>query len=101
MRNGRRVGVGVLGAWLVCSGWLAPPLAAQAGRISYEAFTLPNGLHVLYSEDHSTPIVSVDVWYNASSRYQRPRRSGVAQPFQHMLVAGSAHVNKGEQLQPI
>jgi len=36
---------------------------AQGGRISYEQFTLPNGLHVIYSEDRSTPVVSVDVWY--------------------------------------
>src|SRR2546429_3516190 len=101
MRNGRRVGAGVLGAWLVCGGWLAPPLAAQAGRISYEAFTLPNGLHVLYSEDHSTPIVSVDVWYNAGSRNERPGRSGFAHLFEHMMFEGSAHVKKGEHFQLI
>ena len=35
-------------------------LAAQAGQIRYETFTLPNGLRVIYSEDHSTPIVSVE-----------------------------------------
>ena len=60
--------VGVLGGLLLCGGWLAPGLAAQAGRIAYEAFTLPNGLHVLYSEDHSTPIVSVDEIGRASCR---------------------------------
>jgi len=38
-------------------------LSAQAGRIAFEQFTLPNGLRVIYSEDHSTPVVSVDVWY--------------------------------------
>src|SRR5438094_9807312 len=101
MRNGRRVGVGVLGAWLVCGGWLAPPLAAQAGRIAYEAFTLPNGLHVLYSEDHSTPIVSVDVGYNSGSRKERPGRSGFAHLFEHMMFEGSAHVKKGEHFQLI
>src|SRR5438094_5814727 len=101
MRNGRRVGVGVLGAWLVCGGWLAPPLAAQAGRIAYEAFTLPNGLHVIYSEDHSTPFVSVDVWYNTGSRNERPGRSGFAHLFEHMMFEGSAHVKKGEHFQLI
>src|SRR5437588_2678270 len=101
MRNGRRVGGVCSGAWRVGSGWLAPPLAAQAGRISYEAFTLPNGLHVLYSEDHSTPIVSVDVWYNAGSRNERPGRSGFAHLFEHMMFEGSAHVKKGEHFQLI
>ncbi|HXI33861.1 MAG TPA: hypothetical protein VNH63_07245, partial [Gemmatimonadales bacterium] len=44
------------------------PLAAQSGRITYDTFALANGLRVIYSEDHSTPIVSVDVWYNTGSR---------------------------------
>src|SRR2546430_4248658 len=101
MRNGRRVGVGVLGAGLVCGGWLDPALAAQAGRIAYEAFALPNGLHVLYSEEHSTPIVSVDVWCNAGSRTERPGRSGFAHLFEHMMFEGSAHVKKGEHFQLI
>jgi len=81
----------------------APPAAlpGQAGQISYEAFTLPNGLRVLYSEDHSTPIVSVDVWYNAGSRNERPSRSGFAHLFEHMMFEGSAHVKKGEHFQLI
>src|SRR2546430_2222883 len=101
MRNGGMVGAGVLGVCLVCGGGLAPPAAAQAGRIPYEAFTLPNGLRVLYSEDHSTPIVSVDVWYNAGSRNERPGRSGFAHLFEHMMFEGSAHVKKGEHFQLI
>src|SRR5438445_7091370 len=99
MRSGRSRGVGVLGALLWCGGGLAPALAAQAGRISYEAFTLPNGLHVLYSEDHSTPIVSVDVWYNSGSRNERAGRSGFAHLFEHMMFEGSAHVKKAEHFQ--
>src|SRR2546422_8572220 len=51
-------------------------LAAQAGRISYESFALPNGLRVVYSEDHSTPIVTVDLWYRVGSRNERPGRGG-------------------------
>ncbi|MDP3909011.1 MAG: hypothetical protein Q8Q14_01345 [Gemmatimonadales bacterium] len=30
--------------------------SARAGWIQFEQFTLPNGLQVIYSEDHSTPI---------------------------------------------
>src|SRR5881409_680045 len=80
---------------------LAPPLVGQSGQIPYEAFTLPNGLRVVYSEDHSTPIVSVDVWYNTGSRNERPGRSGFAHLFEHMMFEGSAHVKKGEQFQLI
>ena len=79
----------------------AAPLRGQAGRVSYEAFSLPNGLRVIYSEDHSTPIVSVDVWYNTGSRNERPGRSGFAHLFEHMMFEGSAHVKKGEHFQLI
>jgi len=75
--------------------------AAQQGRIAYEQFTLPNGLRVIYSEDHSTPIASVDVWYDVGSRNERPGRSGFAHLFEHMMFQGSAHVKKSEHLQLI
>jgi zinc protease len=79
----------------------AATLRGQAGQIAYEAFSLPNGLRVIYSEDHSTPIVSVDVWYNTGSRNERPGRSGFAHLFEHMMFEGSAHVKKGEHFQRI
>ena len=75
--------------------------AAQAGAVRYEEFTLPNGLRVITSEDHSTPIVSVDVWYNTGSRNERSGRSGFAHLFEHMMFQGSAHVKKAEHLQLI
>src|SRR5213594_4300467 len=71
----------------------APP---PAGRIAFEQFTLPNGLRVIYSEDHSTPIVTVDVWYEVGSRNERPGRSGFAHLFEHMMFQGSAHIKKAE-----
>jgi predicted Zn-dependent peptidase len=73
--------------------------AAPAGRIAFEQFTLPNGLHVVYSEDHSTPIVSVDVWYDVGSHNERPGRSGFAHLFEHMMFQGSANVKKAEHFQ--
>ena len=101
MRTRRmRVPSWVGGVLLLVAG-VARSLSAQAGHISYEAFALPNGLRVLYSEDHSTPIVSVDVWYNAGSRNERPGRSGFAHLFEHMMFEGSAHVKKGEHFQLI
>ncbi len=75
------------------------PLAAQSGRITYDTFSLANGLRVITSEDHSTPIVAVDVWYNVGSRNERPTRSGFAHLFEHMMFQGSAHVKKAEHFQ--
>jgi len=78
---------------------LVPPLAGQAGRISYDTFSLANGLQVITSEDHSTPVVAVDVWYNTGSRNERIGRSGFAHLFEHMMFQGSAHVKKTEHFQ--
>src|SRR2546428_7505972 len=89
----------VVAGLLLLGAALAPPLLGQSGQISYEVFTLPNGLGVLFWEDHWRPIVSVDVWYNPGARNERPGRSGFAHLFEHMMFEGSAHVKKGEHFQ--
>jgi len=82
-----------------CVALVAALLAVQGGRIGYESFALPNGLRVLYSEDHSTPVVTVDLWYYTGARNERPGRSGFAHLFEHMMFQGSAHVKKSEHFQ--
>jgi predicted Zn-dependent peptidase len=80
---------------------LAAPLGAQAGRVTYDTFSLDNGLRVVYSIDRSTPVVSVDLWYRVGARNERPGRGGFAHLFEHMMFQGSAHVKKGEHFQLI
>jgi predicted Zn-dependent peptidase len=75
--------------------------AQNAGRIPFETYTLPNGLRVVLSEDHSTPVVTVNVWYHVGSANERVRRSGFAHLFEHMMFQGSAHVRKAEHFQRI
>jgi len=70
-----------------------------AGRVPFEQFTLSNGLRVIYSEDRSTPIVTVNLWYEVGSRNERAGRSGFAHLFEHMMFQGSAHVKKAEHNQ--
>ncbi len=73
--------------------------AAAVGEIRYDRFTLPNGLRVVYAEDHTVPVVAVDVWYNVGSRNERPGRTGFAHLFEHMMFQGSAHVAKSAHFQ--
>ena len=42
-------------------------------------------------EDHSTPIVGVNVWYHVGSKNERPGRTGFAHLFEHMIFQGSKH----------
>jgi zinc protease len=72
---------------------LAPVQAAvRPPRLPYNLSVLPNGLKVILSEDHSTPIVHVSVWYHVGSKNERPGRTGFAHLFEHMMFKGSQNV---------
>jgi len=53
---------------------------------------LPNGLTVVLSEDHSTPIVHVELWYHVGSKNERPGLTGFAHLFEHLMFSGSKNV---------
>ena len=56
--------------------------------IKYTQFFLPNGLRVIFHEDHSTPIVGVNLWYHVGSKNETPGRTGFAHLFEHMMFQG-------------
>ena len=60
--------------------------------IPYEKFVLPNGLTLVVHEDHSDPIVHVDVTYHVGSAREEIGKSGFAHFFEHMMFQGSDHV---------
>jgi zinc protease len=60
--------------------------------IPYEEFRLDNGLTVLVHEDHKTPIVAVNIWYHVGSKNEKPRKTGFAHLFEHLMFGGSEHV---------
>ncbi|MEO8880952.1 MAG: pitrilysin family protein [Gemmatimonadaceae bacterium] len=62
-------------------------------------FRLANGLSVTLSEDHTAPIVAVNLWYHVGSANERPGRTGFAHLFEHMLFQGSAHVGANEHFE--
>jgi zinc protease len=57
---------------------------------------LPNGLTVILHEDHSVPLVTVNVWYHVGSARERTGRTGFAHLFEHLMFMGSGHVKPGE-----
>ena len=81
---------------------LAAPAAAQTPaaprkiELAYTQFTLPNGLRVILHEDHSVPMVSVNMWYHVGSARELPQRTGFAHLFEHLMFMGSGHVKPGE-----
>ncbi len=88
-----RAGTALAAAAVVASfAWAALEAAVPPPRLQYEMVTLPNGLRVIFSEDHSTPIVHVSVTYHVGSKNERPGRRGFAHLFEHMMFQGSQNV---------
>ena len=82
--------VAVAGAALV-----APSAAQTAEAIRYETFTLDNGLQFIVHEDHSVPVVHVEVWYDVGSAHEPPGRSGFAHLFEHMMFIQTENLERG------
>jgi zinc protease len=57
--------------------------------IPFTKATLPNGLVVLFSEDHAVPQVAVNISYNVGSRMERGGRTGFAHLFEHLMFMGT------------
>jgi zinc protease len=66
--------------------------------IAFTEYTLPNGLHVILQEDHSTPIVAVSIMYHVGSKNEDPQRTGFAHFFEHLLFEGSDNIKRGEYM---
>jgi len=64
--------------------------------IPYSRYLLPNGLTLIIHEDHSDPIVHVDVMYHVGSDREQEGRSGFAHFFEHMMFQGSEHVGNSQ-----
>ncbi len=60
--------------------------------IPYEKYVLPNGLTVVVHEDHSDPVIHVDITYHVGSAREEIGKSGFAHFFEHMMFQGSDHV---------
>jgi zinc protease len=78
---------------------LALPLGAQSVRV--EHYELPNGLDVVLNEDHSAPLIAVNVWYHVGSKNEVAGRTGFAHLFEHMLFSGSQNVGPNEHFRHV
>jgi zinc protease len=65
-------------------------------EVPHRQFTLPNGLTVILHEDHSAPVVALNVWYHVGSGNERQGRTGFAHLFEHLMFEGSRNVKEGE-----
>ena len=91
-RFARLLTTGALAAAIVLAARGTPEAASRPPRFQYQITTLPNGLTVVLSEDHSTPIVHVNLTYHVGSKNEKPGRTGFAHLFEHLMFKGSKNV---------
>ncbi|MGW8368802.1 MAG: M16 family metallopeptidase, partial [Gammaproteobacteria bacterium] len=75
--------------------------SAEELVIPYSMFELDNGLTVILHEDHSDPLIHVDVTYHVGSAREEIGKSGFAHFFEHMMFQGSENVGDEEHFRII
>jgi zinc protease len=65
-------------------------------EVPLTSYELGNGLKVVLSEDHTSPIAIVGVYYNIGFRIEPKDRTGFAHLFEHMMFQGSKNLGKME-----
>ncbi len=58
--------------------------------------TLDNGLQVILVEDHSAPVVALNIWVRVGSADERDEQWGMAHVHEHMLFKGTERRGVGE-----
>lgn len=74
--------------------------ADEPFKLDFEKFTLSNGLDVILHEDHSLPMVTVNILYHVGSKNESPGRTGFAHLFEHMMFQGTPNY-QGDYIVPI
>ncbi|GBC81133.1 putative zinc protease [bacterium HR10] len=69
--------------------------------LRFQVTTLKNGLRVITHEDHSAPVINLQVWYHVGSKDERPGRTGFAHLFEHLMFKGSKNVAPEEHTELI
>src|SRR6516165_3323281 len=88
----RPLAAAALACTIVVTAFQPSSAASRPPKFQYQITTLPNGLTVVLSEDHSTPIVHVNLTYHVGSKNEKPGRTGFAHLFEHLMFKGSKNV---------
>lgn len=60
--------------------------------VSFERFSLDNGLKVLVHEDPTTSMAVVNILYDVGARDEHPDQTGFAHLFEHLMFGGSINI---------
>jgi zinc protease len=87
------------GVLFVLAGLLSSvPAQDRKPKLDIQRHQLPNGLAMVMVEDHSRPVINLQIWYHVGSKDERPGRTGFAHLFEHMMFRGSKNVGPEEHM---
>ena len=72
--------------------WVIP----SWGNSPIQKHTLDNGLTVILKENHSSPLVSFQMWIKVGSADEQDKKAGITHLIEHMLFKGTAKRKVGE-----
>ena len=87
--------------WLLmlsAAGLVVGTAHAQAPKVAFEKYTLPNGLKVILHQDKTAPVVAVTALYHVGSKNEDTSRTGFAHFFEHLLFEGTENIKRGEYM---
>ena len=68
----------------------------NAQKVTFEEYTLDNGMHVILHQDNTAPVVVTSVMYHVGAKDEQPDRTGMAHFFEHLLFEGTKNIKKGD-----
>lgn len=71
------------------------PFQRSSFALKQQKFVLKNGLTLIVHEDHSVPVVAVNLWYHVGSRNEQRGKTGFAHLFEHFFFNGSENYPHG------
>lgn len=80
----------------VCLLLMLVALSASSQKVKFTEFDLSNGLHVVFHEDHTAPVVVTSIMYHVGSKDETAGHTGMAHFFEHLLFEGSKNIKRGE-----
>jgi zinc protease len=90
---------GVIMLLLLTGGCQKP--AGDKLSVTFEKYTLPNGLQVVLHQDASDPIVATTIMYHVGSSREQVGKTGFAHLFEHMLFQESEHIPQDQYFRKI
>jgi zinc protease len=91
-RLSRLLAAALMAGGVIAASTQSSSAASRPPKLQYQISTLPNGLTVVLSEDHSTPIVHLQLVYHVGSKNEKAGRTGFAHLFEHLMFKGSKNV---------